>query len=202
MILGERHVLFFGDSFVAGVGDPEARGWVGRVAAACAAAGSPFVPYVLGVRRETSVQVAARWGVEAQPRMHEQARCAVVFSFGANDATLQDGSPRVGPEVTVGALEQVLDEVADVGLAAFVVGPPPVGEAAPDARIAVLTDLMASSCDGRGVPFVAVAEALGACSAWRAEAAAGDGTHPAVGGYDALARLVLRAGWLDWLRRL
>ena len=32
------------------------------------------------------------------------------------------------------------------------------------------------------------------------EAAAGDGSHPAAGGYEALARLVLAAGWLRWMR--
>jgi len=199
---GERHILFFGDSFVAGLGDPEARGWVGRVAAASAAAGSPFVPYVLGVRGETSAQIAARWRAEAGPRLHEEARWRVVFSFGANDAIVEDGSarPRVRQEVTVRTLERTLDEATSIGLAAFVVGPAPVGEAAPDARIVALTDRMVSSCEDREVPFVAAAEPLAACPAWRQEAMAGDGTHPGARGYEALARLVLDGGWLDWLR--
>lgn len=29
---------------------------------------------------------------------------------------------------------------------------------------------------------------------------AGDGAHPAAEGYDALAGLILAAGWTDWLR--
>lgn len=198
----ERHVLFFGDSFVAGVGDPQARGWVGRVAQASAEAGLAFTPYVLGVRRETSVQVAARWCAEAGPRLHGETPWRVVFSFGANDAIVEDGSAqaRVRQEVTVGTLERVLDEAASIGLASFVVGPAPVGGAAPDARIVALTERMASSCERREVPFVAVAEPLAACSTWSQEAMAGDGTHPGARGYEALARLVLDGGWLDWLR--
>lgn len=201
-MLGESHVLFFGDSFVAGVGDPQARGWVGRVAQASAEAGLAFTPYVLGVRRETSVQVAARWRAEAGPRMSaDAARGGVVFSFGANDAIVQDGSPRVRPDLTLRTLQRVLDEAAAIGTRAFVVGPGPVGQPAPDARIVRLTERMGSVCEARGVPFVAVAEALGASAAWVSEARAGDGTHPAAGGYEELARLVLQGGWLDWLGR-
>ena len=36
-------------------------GWVGRVVAASFAAGTPVTAYNLGVRGETSVQVASRW---------------------------------------------------------------------------------------------------------------------------------------------
>ena len=44
----DRRVLFFGDSIVAGVGDPEGRGWVGRVVAASFASGLPLTAYPLG----------------------------------------------------------------------------------------------------------------------------------------------------------
>jgi len=37
-------------------------------------------------------------------------------------------------------------------------------------------------------------------SIWSEELAVGDGSHPAAGGYEALARLVLAAGWVDWIR--
>jgi acyl-CoA thioesterase I len=40
---------------VAGTGDAEARGWVGRIATEV-----PMTAYNLGVRRETSTQVLAR----------------------------------------------------------------------------------------------------------------------------------------------
>ena len=54
-------ILAFGDSFVAGVGDPAHQGWLGR-----ALAGRPEVTlYNLGVRRDTSADIARRWLAEA-----------------------------------------------------------------------------------------------------------------------------------------
>jgi lysophospholipase L1-like esterase len=50
------------------------------------------------------------------------------------------------------------------------------------------------------VPFVATFAALSGPSAWRREAAAGDGSHPAAGGYAELAEIVLKGGFLDWIR--
>jgi hypothetical protein len=80
----DRRVLFFGDSLVAGVGDPEGRGWVGRVVEASFGAGMPLTAYNLGVRRETSVEIAGRWQAEAPPRLTPEAECSVVFSSAAS----------------------------------------------------------------------------------------------------------------------
>jgi len=55
-------ILAFGDSFVAGAGDPDHLGWLGR-----ALQGRPEVTvYNLGVRGDTAADIAARWGAEAQ----------------------------------------------------------------------------------------------------------------------------------------
>jgi hypothetical protein len=91
----DRRLLFFGDSLVAGVGDPSGRGWVGRVVAASFGGGLPFTAYNLGVRRETSEQVAARWHSEALPRLLPEADVRIVVSFGANDTTIEHGRLRV-----------------------------------------------------------------------------------------------------------
>ncbi len=45
-----------------------------------------------------------------------------------------------------------------------------------------------------------VAEQLLRSGTWLAEAAAGDGAHPAEGGYDELAALILAGGIGDWIR--
>jgi len=66
--MGDRQVLFFGDSHIAGTGDPEKLGWVGRVAAASLSAGQPFLPYNLGVGGNTSVDVLRRWPIETHWR--------------------------------------------------------------------------------------------------------------------------------------
>jgi lysophospholipase L1-like esterase len=195
----DRRVLFVGDSFVAGVGDPTGRGWVGRVVAASFDAGLPLVAYNLGVRRETSLEVAARWRGEASPRMRAPASYGVVGGFGVNDTTAEGGRLRVEPEAAVDALRRVLDGARELSLPALVVGPPPAGEPAQDVRVGALSAAFASVAATRGVPFVDVFGSLCANAAWTAEAAAGDGAHPGAGGYAALARLVLAGGWLEWL---
>jgi acyl-CoA thioesterase-1 len=197
----DLRVLFFGDSFVAGTGDPTARGWVGRVVAATWAAGTPMTGYSLGVRRETSVEVAARWEAETRPRLLAGADCRVVFSFGTNDATLEDGRPRVDAETSVLTLERVLDEAARLGLPAFVVGPPPSCDPDQDDRVAALSARFETACRARSVPFVGVVAALRATPIWADEARAGDGVHPGAGGYEALAALVLDGGWPESLAR-
>ena len=196
---GDHRVLFFGDSFGAGVGDPDGRGWVGRVVAASWDARLPLVGYPLGVRRETSVQVAARWRDEARVRLVDSLQARVVFSFGANDATVEDGRVRGEPAVSSATLERVLDEAALLGLPAFVVGPPPVGEDEQDARIMALSRAFRRICGARAVPFADVCSALRESPTWCAEAAAGDGSHPGAGGYAEFAGLVLAAGWIQWI---
>jgi lysophospholipase L1-like esterase len=201
--MDDRRVLFFGDSFVAGVGDPAGQGWVGRVVASSFAAGLPLAAYNLGIRTETSLEVAARWRAEARPRTRAQAATyGVVFAFGANDTTEEEGHVRVDQGRTVDALAGLLDGAARLGLPALVVGPAPVCEPVNDDRIRALSGALAPVAARRGVPYIAVVDALCASATWAAEAAAGDGAHPGAGGYEELARLVLAGGWLDWIAAL
>lgn len=190
-----RRVLFFGDSYVAGTGDPTGLGWIGRVVAAAFEAGVPLTAYALGVRGEPSIVVAARWRAEVLPRLDPECDCRVVFAFGTNDS----GPAAITPQRSVQTLATVLDEAADLRLPAFVVGPGPVGEGPRDDGIVELSAAFADVAAARGVPFVGVIEALRASPSWTHEAAAGDG-HPAAGGYGELARLVLAGGFVDWLR--
>jgi acyl-CoA thioesterase-1 len=199
--MDDVRALFFGDSFTAGTGDPAALGWVGRVVATGLAQGVPLTGYNLGIRRETSAEVAARWAAEAAPRMAVEAEYRVVFSAGTNDTTVEDGRVRVDHDRSVAALGGMLDGARDLGVPAFVVGPPPAGEPGQDDRIAALSAAFSENvCAPRAVPYVPVVEALRTPGAWTREAAEGDGTHPGAGGYEHLARLVLDAGFLDWLR--
>lgn len=198
--MDDRRLLFFGDSFVAGVSDPTGRGWVGHLTEATFGAGLPITAYNLGVRRETSPQVAARWWAEAQPRLMPGTDCRVVFSSGANDTTVEEGRLRTEPEQSRAALEDALTAAARRDLRAFVVGPPPVGDEDQQARVTALSASYAAICRAASVPYVDVAEPLIA-GTWLEEAQRGDGAHPGAQGYAELARLVLAGGWLRWLRR-
>jgi acyl-CoA thioesterase I len=195
-----RHTLFFGDSHVAGVGDPEGKGWVGRVVAESFRLGHPSTAYNLGVRGETSEQVAARWHAEALPRLTPAADGRIVLSFGANDTTVEEGRLRVEAERSCAALSAILKGAAVAGARALMVGPAPVDDPAQNERTCALSAAFGDTCREAGVPFVSVVEPLLASRVWMEEVASGDGAHPAADGYGVLSKLVLSAGWIDWLR--
>jgi lysophospholipase L1-like esterase len=194
----DLRVMFFGDSFVAGVGDDAGLGWVGRVVAGAFAAGVPVTAYNLGIRRQTSADVLERWRAEARSRVSREAECRVVFSFGANDATVENGGPRVSAADSVAGLSQAIDGAADLALPVFIVGPPPANDEDQQDRIAGLSASFAEVAAQRGVPYVDVVGPLRASGTWRREAQAGDGAHPGRDGYALLAALVMEP-WLAWL---
>jgi len=194
-----RRALFFGDSLVAGVGDPGGGGWVARIVDACFARGVPLTPYNLGVRRETSIQVAARWRSEARPRIPQGADARIVISFGANDTTSEHGTLRAVVEDSRKALAGMLDEASAIGLPQFVVGPAPVDDREQNRRIEALTEVFAAVCDQRSVPFADVCEPLNECPVWMSEVAAHDGAHPGSEGYGKLAQVLIERGLLAWL---
>lgn len=198
----DRRVFFVGDSFVAGVGDPEHRGWVGRLAERAHRAAAPITAYNLGVRRDTSDDIGRRWPDEVAVRRGAGAQERLVVSFGVND-TAVDGpdpghGPRVAPERSAANLRTLLAEAAQAGLPVLVVGPPPVADAAQNRRIAALDERLAEVAAEAGAPYVGVFAALRHETRWTAEVAAGDGAHPGAVGYDLLADLVWPV-WFDWL---
>lgn len=188
MIAVDVRVTVLGDSYVAGIGDPEHRGWVGRVAAASA---RPLTVYNLGVRRDTSADVAARWAREVAARRAPGSVERLVLAVGVNDTTLIDGACRVGAAESVAHLRTILTGAARLGLPSLVVGPPPVADAEHVERARWLAADFAAACAAMGVPFVDVLDELAADPDWTAEVAAGDGAHPGAAGYAAYARIVL-----------
>ena len=195
--------MFFGDSHTVGVGDEEGLGWTGRVVAAALQEGIPTTSYNLGVGGETSADVAARWRAEARPRLPrlpDEADPRVVLAFGVNDVSLGDENRRCTQEQSLLSLEEVLLGAQAQGLRRFVVGPAAIDDEAVNDRIAELSYAYRMLCARHRVPFVPLVEELRDNEVWRREIAAGDGAHPGAGGYAEIARLVLAAGWLEWLR--
>jgi len=195
----DLRVCFVGDSFVAGVGDPEHLGWTGRLCATTERAGLPVTRYVLGVRRQTTAEVAERWAVECRPRLSGgDWEPRLVLSTGVNDTTEVDGVLRLDPDGSVAALAGMLTGAAGAGWPVLVVGPPAVADDAQNQRIADLDERFARTCADHGVPYVPVVATLAANPTWRAEVAAGDGAHPGAAGYAILADLV-RPDWERWI---
>lgn len=197
--MSDRLVLFFGDSFTAGVGDPTGLGWVGRVVVASHARGLPMTYYNLGVRRETSTDIATRLRSEIAPRLLHGADCRVVLALGANDTMEENGRSRVEQSTSAATLTRMLADLSAMSLPVFVIGPGPVGDEEQLTRIALLSDAFGDVCRAASVPFVPVSGPLAVSGIWSAEAAQGDGAHPGAGGYQEFARIVLDGGWLAWL---
>ena len=194
----DRRVYFVGDSFVAGVGDPEHRGWVGRLAARAQRAGAPITAYNLGVRRDTSDDICRRWMDEVAVRRGAGAQERLVVSFGVNDTSRCANGTRVAAEHSVANLRTLLGEAATAHLPVLVVGPPPVADRAQNRRIAALDERFRRACAEARVPYVAVFAALQSEPRWMDEVSAGDGSHPAATGYGLLADLV-EPVWQEWL---
>jgi lysophospholipase L1-like esterase len=178
-------LIAFGDSFVAGVGDPEHLGWVGR-----ALAGRRAVTlYNLGVRRETSVDVAARWRREAGPRLTDAEPCRILVSVGVNDSISESGAQRVAPAQTLLNVRAVLTEAQRL-CPVLLVGPPPIPEPGAAARVEALNEALLLLAGRLKAPFIDVFRPLAADGLWVREAQAYDGAHPGADGYQRLADLV------------
>lgn len=188
-------ICFIGDSFVNGTGDPGGLGWVGRVSASARRRGHDLTVYNLGIRRDTSADIARRWQEETARRLPADVDGRLVFSFGGNDCTRENGSPRV-------AAERSLDNARAILVAAkerqptLMLGPPPLYLGDADGRIAALSRALAALSGELGVPYLDLHTPLSAIGLWRLELATGDGAHPGAAGYALVADLV--EGWEAW----
>lgn len=190
---------FFGDSFVNGTGDPECLGWVGRVSQSATLRGHDVTLYNLGIRRDTSADVARRWEAEASCRLPPKHRRGLVFSFGVNDSVVEDGRPRVPPGETVANAGTILGKAMSIAPTLFV-GPSPTAEDDLNQRVAALSGKLDGVCRELGVPFLDVFGPMRDSTAWKSEAERGDGTHPGAGGYGELAAFIDQwQAWRAWL---
>jgi lysophospholipase L1-like esterase len=194
-------VAFFGDSYTAGVGDPSALGWVGRVIAAARAAGWNPTSYNLGVRRETIGDIQRRFLTEAAPRLRDGDAYGVVVSGGINDTAVASGRRRATVAETLTALDKILDGAAAAHWPVLVVGPPLIADQQRNEHIGELSLVLGKRCADRGVPYVEVAASLVGDEDWMAEVASIDGAHPGASGYARLTELI-RPAFLDWLTGL
>lgn len=157
------------------------------------AAGMPKFEFVNhGVPGAPGPAIVEAW---LQTKLDPDRRELIVLSFGTNDAVL-----RLDPDDSLTALERGLDRAEDLRVPIFVIGPPPIGDDPEgDAALADLSSVMAQIATFRAVPFLETFDVLGSGSVWRAEAQAGDGSHPGDGGYAELAEYLRTNGLTAWL---
>lgn len=191
----DHRICFIGDSFVQGTCDPECLGWAGRVSSAGRKSGYNITAYNLGIRRDTSRDILARWETECMARFNVECTRYVVFSFGANDMTLKNGSLRVPFPESIDNFSRIISKSKSI-FKTLVVGPPPVGDQDQDSRIIRLCGAYAQCSEAMGVSYLPIAEPLIKNSIWMHDINSQDGTHPGAEGYGQIADLV--CSWSAW----
>ncbi|NQU72879.1 MAG: lipase [Rhodospirillales bacterium] len=180
---------FFGDSFVNGVGDDRHIGWVGRVSAAVSSRGHDFTSYNLGIRRDTSADVVDRWKAESELRLRPEHEPLLVFSYGVNDAVIENGRTRVDCRQSLMNTDKILYYAVKRGPCMFI-GPPPGADQELNERIAFLSAGMRAHCGEKDVDFIDPFSALIKSTKWMSGVIVGDGAHPNGDGYAELADLI------------
>ena len=192
----DLRLCFVGDSFVNGTNDPEYLGWTGRVAILARQRGHMLTCYNLGVRRDTSSDIAARWESETQRRLPDSCTPYIVFSFGVNDTTIVGGMRSVAEEESVDNTRQILRTARQRGYRVALIGPPPIADTQQNMRTGQLSVALARVAESEGAPVLSVFNELVADPVWMAEVAAGDGAQPGAAGYAQFAAVV--DGWTGW----
>ena len=187
-------ICFVGDSMVNGTGDPAYLGWTGRVLRHERTRRPELTGYNLGIRRDTSGQILARWREEVTRRLPAEIEGRAVFSFGVNDAVQE-----VDPKQSLAHAEAILDD-ARARWPVFMVGLVPIVPDDARERSRKLDAAFAELCVRLGITYLSVFDGLMQTATWLDEARAGDGAHPGAGGYARLAQLVLAsAAWRRWM---
>ena len=186
-------ICVVGDELAAGVGDPRALGWVGRVVARTTEVDVEH--YVLAVPGETSTALSARWEREVEPRLTADPDVdqRLVVALGRHDLAAGHSVARSRLN-----LANVLDVAEARHLTAFVVGPPP-GAPTDDERLGDLSRAYGDVAQRRRVPYVETFAPLVHHDQWRADLAGRGDDLPQQAGYGLMAWLVLHSGWHRWL---
>ncbi|MEA5553971.1 GDSL-type esterase/lipase family protein [Anabaena cylindrica UHCC 0172] len=196
--LQEFRICFLGESFVNGTGDPECLGWTGRICVNAIKRGYDITYYNLGVRRETSTELKNRWLREVTYRLPKEYDGRIVFSFGANDTSLENGKIRVSLEESISNAWQILSTAKQL-YPVLMVSTAPCADKEQNQRIANLSHEFALVCQELNIPYLDVFSKLINSHIWLEESKNNDGTHPKSGGYKEFAKIVDNwDAWLNW----
>ncbi len=202
-------ICFVGDSLVLGTNDETYLGWPGRLCRDGRAAGHDVSLYNLGIRAETSEQIAPRWRAECKARIWDVHPGALVFSFGANDcAEIIGEGRRVSLEHSKEIARSMMAQARD-WLPTLWVGPPPVDDSRQpfqvnadlayhfaSERMAELNAAYTEIAADLGIPYLDMYARLIDDPAWPGMYEDADGVHPIAAGYEVMAEHI--ADWEAW----
>ena len=189
-------IVFIGDSFVAGYGDPKGHGWVSRVIGRTQHPDLDLTSYNLGVRGDSSADVLSRWRTEGMLRWRDRRERRLVLGVGMHDVAqgLTTARSRLN-------LANILDDATARGISPFVVGPTPTLDPITNEKLEVIVEAQSDVCSRRSIPFVDCFYPLAEHDQWLSELASSrDQIHPGQAGYGLLAWLVLHGEWENWLQ--
>lgn len=214
----ELRICFVGDSITHGTQDDTALGWPGRLVAQARRRGHDLSHYNLGIRRDTSRDIFARWRAECEARLPSTSPGAIVFSFGVNDMACDATSLfRVPPPESHKIAEAMVAEAA-ARWPVLWLSPVPIGRGGKafktgaaaqqleddyqDKRLEQLVPNYAGIAAKLKVPYLDLFTPLVRSRRWRwALSKGGDGVHPSAFGYAMMARMIGRwPAWQTWLK--
>ncbi len=200
-------VCFIGDGTTFGCGDETLLGWPGRLCSRVRRGRSEFACYNLGIRLETSSDIAVRWQTEAGPRLGNGG--ALVFQFGLNDmAAVESRGIRVPMTESLASAEAIISEASAWRPTLWISPLPVLPECHPmhsnknsvfhyrNDRIAGLNEAYADLAEKLGVPYLDLYQRLAFEREWEEALVRGDGVHPDGEGYALVARQIDQ--WLPW----
>ena len=194
-----KHLLFFGDSILLGVGEPGHGGWVGRLADGRLSPATSTI-YNMGVRRASSRQIQSRWQQEfAVRRGLPKTDCALLlFSFGVVDMAAPTGKPNMRMDESIQTAKEILTVARDAA-PVLLVGPTPVGSPEHAQRIGMLSQGYGALCAELAVGFVDLFTPLSHSEAFMNDLP--DGVHPGSAGNALIAKHLLAndalCAWLN-----
>lgn len=182
-----------GDELLAGLGDPRALGWLGRVLARTPQDGMTVESYALPCPQEGTEGLAGRWLEEAGRRFSDHHENRLVIGLSGRDVEFGLSTARSRLN-----LANILDSATQKRLEVFVVGPPPALDQVHNRRLGELNTAFADVTTRRKHLYVDTFSPLLNHEQWRQDLAANGGT-PGQAGYGLMAWLVLHRGWFQWL---
>lgn len=138
-----------------GTGDRIYLGWTGRLCLNLSQQGYEVTYYNLGIRRETSTELAFRWQSEVTRRLLPGSNNRLVFSFGTNDTTLENGSLRVELAQSIANARQILT-IAKQKYPVLMISPPPILDSEQNQRTQILSQHFAALCRQLQIPYLDV----------------------------------------------
>ncbi len=209
-----HRICFFGDSVTIGTGDDACRGWPSYLCEAeTVRRGHDLTCYNLGIRAETSQDIARRWQMESAPRLPGHVSGRLVFMFGLNDCADFNGTgTRIPLEASITTARAMLAAaktdrpVLWIGMTPVRLDPPRI-EPGPGvcytfdrARTEALNRAYLNMAGDLDIPYLDLHAALADDPDWDAVLAAGDGVHPTDAGHRRLADII--ADWSAWRKWL